>query len=55
MRLYLAVASDPPPPVALPGALRYLHRLRAQALRPRREPLLGDGVMVTLRFLVPSF
>ena len=33
------------------GVMRYLDRLRGPA--PRIP--LGDGVMVTLRFLVPSF
>jgi hypothetical protein len=39
--------------VASQGLLRYL-TASAQGL-PTRPFLLGNGVMVTLRFLVPSF
>ena len=58
--------ANPPPqaikrtfarPVACPASLGYLVRLPITgAARPGgRQPSLGDGVMVTLRFLVPSF
>ncbi len=41
--------------VAMLRTMRYLHRLRGPGLPSGGGIPLGDGVMVTLRFLVPSF
>ena len=39
----------------MPGALGYFPRLSGRGPFVVDRPLVGDGVMVTLRFLVPSF